>query len=113
MKTANLKDMVKGWFIGDFSPALMRTECVEAAVKYYNKGDYESAHCHKISREITVVAKGLVKMNKREYAAGDIILIEPGETTDFECMEDGTVTMVVKIPSLTNDKYEVCGKNEK
>jgi quercetin dioxygenase-like cupin family protein len=105
MKTAKLKDMVKGWFIGDFSPALIHAECAEAAVKYYNKGSYENAHYHKIAQEITVIAKGLVKMNNIEYATGDIILIEPGETSDFECLEDGTITMVVKIPSLVNDKY--------
>jgi len=27
--------------------------------------------------------------------------------TDFECLEDGTVNVVVKIPGANNDKYVV------
>ncbi|MDR1148511.1 MAG: hypothetical protein LBK66_07760 [Spirochaetaceae bacterium] len=106
MKTAKLSDMVKGWFIGDFSPSIVRAESAEAAVKSYNKGDYEKKHYHKIAVEITVIAKGKASMNGAEYGTGDIILIEPGEAADFECHEDGTLTMVVKMPSLADDKYE-------
>jgi hypothetical protein len=35
---------------------------------------------------------------------GDIVLIHPNESTDFECLEDGSTT-VVKIPCSKNDKY--------
>ena len=37
--------------------------------------------------------------------AGDIVLIEPGEDTDFEALTDVT-TVVVKTPSVAGDKYE-------
>ena len=43
-------------------------------------------------------------MNGVEYKQGDIIVIEPGESTDFEVLEE-TITTVVKIPGATNDKY--------
>ena len=46
MKIANLKDMVKGWFIGNFEPSLLMTNDCEVAVKYYKKGDSEIAHFH-------------------------------------------------------------------
>ncbi len=105
MKTAKLEDMVKGWFVGNFEPTLLKTNDVEVAVKSYKKGDYEEKHYHKIATEITVVTAGRVKMNGIEYNKGDIIVIEPMESTDFECLEDGTTNVVVKYPGANNDKY--------
>ena len=105
MKTAKLEDMIKGWFVGNFEPTLLKTNDVEVAVKSYKKGDYENRHYHKIATEITVVTAGRVKMNGIEYNKGDIIVIEPMESTDFECLEDGTTNVVVKYPGANNDKY--------
>ena len=105
MKTAKLDDMAGGWFIGNFSPSMLKTNEVEIAVKRYAKYDREGAHFHKMAMEFTVVVSGRVKMNGVEYGAGDIVVIEPGEVTDFECLEDATVTTVVKIPGASDDKY--------
>lgn len=105
MKTAKLEDMVKGWFVGNFEPTLMKTNDAEVAVKEYKKGDYEDRHYHKIATEITVIIQGRVKMNGVEYKKGDIIVMEPNESTDFECLEDGTQNVVVKCPGANNDKY--------
>ena len=105
MRTAKLEDMIKGWFVGNFEPTLLRTNDVEVAVKSYKKGDYEEKHYHKIATEITAITRGRVKMNGIEYKEGDINVIEPGESTDFECLEDGTQNVVVKIPGANNDKY--------
>ena len=105
MKTAKLEDMIKGWFVGNFEPTLLRTNDVEVAVKCYKKGDYEEKHYHKIATELTVITRGRVKMNGIEYKEGDIIVMEPNEATDFECLEDGTQNVVVKIPGANNDKY--------
>ena len=55
--------MVKGWFVGRFTPTVLSTNDVEVAVKHYKKGDYESAHYHKIATEVTVIISGRVKMN--------------------------------------------------
>lgn len=105
MKTARLEDMIKGWFVGNFEPTLLRTNDVEVAVKEYKKGDYEARHHHKIATEITVITAGRVRMNGIEYTKGDIIVMPPNESTDFECIEDGTQNVVVKIPGANNDKY--------
>lgn len=105
MKTAKLEEMIKGWFVGNFNPTLYKTNDVEVAVKKYYKGDSESAHYHKIATEITVIISGKVKMNGIEYTAGDIITMEPNESTDFEALEDNTVNVVVKLPGANNDKY--------
>ena len=105
MRTARLEDMVKGWFVGNFEPSLIKTNDVEVAVKSYNKGDYEEKHYHKIATELTVIIQGRVKMNGVEYKKGDIIVMEPMEATDFECLEDGTQNVDVKYPGANNDKY--------
>ncbi len=105
MKTAKLDDMIKGWFIGNFEPSLCKTNDVEVAVKKYNKGDFEDKHYHKIATEYTLIISGRVRMNNKEYKEGDIIIMEPYETTDFECLEDNTVNVVVKLPGANNDKY--------
>lgn len=104
MKKYQLNDMTKGWFVGDFSPTIIKTQEVEVGVKQYRQNEYEETHHHKIATEITVIVSGKVRMNGEIYAAGDIIVIEPGESTDFEVLEDVT-TVVVKYPGAQNDKY--------
>ncbi len=106
MKTAKIEDMVKGWFIGNFEPSLMKTNDVEVAVKHYKKGDYEGKHFHKIATEYTCIIEGLVRMNGVEYGAGDIIVMEPHEATDFEVLSETAINVVVKLPGANNDKYE-------
>ena len=106
MYNRNLKDMTKGWFVGDFEPTVIKTDCVEVAVKEYNVGDTEQPHYHKVSTEITVVNSGKVKMFDKVWVKGDIIVVEPGDVTGFLALEPSSTT-VVKIPGALNDKYEV------
>jgi len=104
MKKYNIKDMVKGWFIGSFEPTLFNTDLFEVAVKRYNKGDSEERHTHKIATEFTMIIDGDVIMDGAEYTKDDIIVIGPNESTDFKCLTDA-VTLVVKTPCVKNDKY--------
>ena len=96
MKSFHLDDMIKGWFVGDFSPVAFSTKDCEVAVKKYKAGDCEGAHHHKIATEITVVVSGfklgcLGKLGR----TGDIVVVEPGTVTDFEALTDA-VNVVVK-----------------
>ena len=100
----NLVEMTKGWFVGNFEPSLYKTTDVEVAVKKYTAGDCEEWHYHKIATEITVIISGKVEMNGVTFGAGDMIVLKPGEGTDFKVLEDCTTT-VVKIPGANNDKY--------
>lgn len=106
MRVERLDDMVKGWFVGNFHPTLYRTNDCEVAVKSYKAGDSEIKHYHKIATEITVIVKGRVKMFDQEFSKGDIVVVEPGEATAFEALED-SMNVVVKLPGANNDKYEV------
>ena len=106
MKTANLKDMVKGWFVGGFEPAAFSTDSCEVGVKHYKSGDREAAHYHKIATEITLLLSGSVSMRGQVWNAGDIIVLEPGDVTAFEALTDA-VTVVVKVPGALNDRYVI------
>ena len=104
MKVFHLRDMVKGWFVGNFNPTALLTKDVEIAVKKYKAGEYEPAHYHKIATEITVIANGEVRINGVTYVCGDIIVIEPNQATDFLAVTD-VITTVVKYPGANDDKY--------
>lgn len=102
----NINYMTKGWFIGNFNPSLFKTNEVEVAVKHYKAGDHEDAHYHKIATEYTVIIEGEVEMNGVRYGKDTIIVMEPGEATDFTAITD-SVNVVVKMPGANNDKYLV------
>lgn len=104
LKVNHLDQMVKGWFVGDFEPSVLKTKDVEVGIKRYKKGEYERLHFHKIATEITVILKGKVEMNGVEYKKGEIITINPGVATDFRTLED-VITVVVKYPGASGDKY--------
>lgn len=104
MKHAKLTEMVKGWFVGAFEPTALSTDACEVAVKQYKAGEREDAHHHKVATEITLVLSGRILMAGREWGSGDIIVLEPGEETEFEALED-SMNVVVKVPGALNDKY--------
>ena len=91
MKEFKLKDMTRGWFVGNFSPACYKTKAAEAGIKTYRKGEREEAHFHKVATEITVIVS-------------DIIVIEPGESADFRALA-AVKTVVVKVPGVLKDKF--------
>lgn len=96
--------MIKGWFIGNITPTAYTTKDCEVAYKEYVTGDYDKKHYHKIATEVTLIVKGKVEMNGKQYVKGDIVVINPGEATDFRALED-SATVVVKVPGANNDKY--------
>jgi quercetin dioxygenase-like cupin family protein len=104
MKKFELKDMKGGWFVGDFLPTAFSSKDCEVAFKQYKAGGYDAKHLHKVATELTVFVKGSGLLNGIEYKEGDIILLEPGEATDFKALTDAEM-VVVKIPSVKGDKY--------
>jgi quercetin dioxygenase-like cupin family protein len=106
MNHFHLNDMVKGWFVGNFTPTAVSTDACEVAVKQYKAGDHEGAHYHKVATETTLIVSGRVRMMDREWGPGDIVVLSPGEVTDFVALTDA-VNVVVKTPGATNDKYLV------
>jgi quercetin dioxygenase-like cupin family protein len=105
MQLHKLSEMTKGWFVGDFSPVVLHSQAAEVAVKSYTAGTVEPRHLHKVASEVTLIVSGRARMGETVLEPGDIVLIEPGEATDFEALTDVT-TVVVKTPSVAGDKYE-------
>ncbi|NMC62467.1 MAG: hypothetical protein GYA55_04795 [SAR324 cluster bacterium] len=106
MEVYRLDQMEKGWFVGDFSPAVLHTSDFEIAIKRYKSGDSEARHVHKVASEITVIAEGQVEMNGRVFEENSIILIAAGEPAEFRAITDA-LTVVVKQPSVKGDKFAI------
>ncbi len=104
MKKYKLDDFTRGWIIGDFSPAILKTKTFEFCVKGYKSGDKEETHVHKIATEISVVVAGNFKMNNKKLNKGDVLVMKPNDIGSFSCLSDGSIA-VVKIPSAKGDKY--------
>lgn len=102
----NLSEYYKGWLVGDFEPAIIKSKDIEVGVKYYKQGEVESCHVHNIITEYTIVLEGKVRMLENEYEKGSIIKIEPKIPTSFECLEDA-ITLVIKTPSIPSDKHSL------
>lgn len=106
MKVYQLDEFTKGWLVGDFEPAIIKTEQFEFAIKYYQAGDHETKHLHKIGRELTVAVTGAYRLNDQIFKAGEAVDLPAGEAAEFECLESGA-TAVIKFPSVKDDKYIV------
>jgi quercetin dioxygenase-like cupin family protein len=104
MRRERLEAMNRGWFVGGFVPTALQTPAAEVGVKRYASGEYEPAHHHKIATEVTLILQGRAEMAGSICEAGDIVVLEPGEVADFRALTE-VVTVVVKLPSVTGDKY--------
>ena len=106
MNKINLNKMIGGWFIGNFEPSIHKTTDFEVGIKNYKKGECVEKHYHKIALEYTIIIEGEAIMNGIQYNAGEVIKVEPFEVSDFKAITD-VKSVVVKIPSVINDKYKV------
>lgn len=106
MQKARLSEMTNGWFVGDFEPSILRSPHAEVAVKTYQAGDAEGKHVHRVAHEVTLLLHGRAEMADQVLEAGDILVLAPGEPTGFRALTDCT-TVVVKLPSVMGDKYDV------
>ncbi len=98
--------MVRGWFVGNFEPNIYKTEHFEVGCLTHKKGEAKEAHYHKETTEINLLVSGSMTLQNTLLSSGDLFILEKGEIADPIFHEDCTV-VVVKIPSLPNDKYLV------
>ena len=104
MNVNRLENFVGGWFVGNFTPSLLKSTAFEVAIKRYKARDREQSHHHNIATEFTAIIDGEVAINGIHYVSGDIITIDPKESAQFTALTD-VVTCVVKSPSVKNDKF--------
>ena len=106
MKIHKLNSMVRGWFIGDFEPSILRTKDFEVGILDHKKGEAWPVHYHKEAVEYNVLLEGKMMVRDKIISAGDIFIFDAYEVADPVFLEDCKV-VCIKCPSLPNDKYEV------
>lgn len=107
MKRFRLSDAgARGWFIGDFANAVLRTDLFEVCFQTNLAGTGYPRHYHREITEIQLITRGCMILNGEEYRAGDIVVIEPGDENEAVYVEE-TDTVAVKTPSRPQDKYLV------
>lgn len=106
MEIRRIEDFTRGWIIGNFDPSLLKTDKFEVGLLQHKAGEIWPKHYHKIGTEYNVLVNGKMIIQDKELNSGDVFVFTPGEIADPIFLEDCTV-LVVKIPSIPGDKYEV------
>lgn len=106
MVVKKIDDFKGGWFIGNFSPAVLKTKDFEVCYKKHKKGEAWPKHYHKQAKEINYLINGKMVIQDTLLIAGDIFIIAPKEVADPKFLTDCEV-IVVKVPSVKKDKYEI------
>lgn len=106
MYSRKLSDMTRGWFVGNFEPTVYTTSDAEASVRRLEKGYCEPCHFHRAVTKIIVVLTGKLRMFEKEWNADDIVVMEPGDISSIEALEDSRITMMI-FPGIKNDKVYV------
>jgi mannose-6-phosphate isomerase-like protein (cupin superfamily) len=92
---------VKGWYAGPWNSALA------IAVGYANMG-IDEPHVHTQISEIYLVARGTALLRVEQetvtLAAGDMIVVEPGEAHTFLSSSPDYFHFVIHTPGLAGDQ---------
>jgi hypothetical protein len=95
----------RGWFIGDFERAVVRTDQFEVNWQTNARG-HGINHYHKVITEVQLVTRGRMLVNGTIFGPGDICMLEPGDISQIDYLEE-VDTVCIKFPSVPNDKYEL------
>jgi len=106
VRFGNLESMIGGWFIGAFEPNFYTSQDFEVSIKKYKVGENEAEHYQRTAIEITAIISGRARMGTHYLKDNDLILIEPGESCDFEAITD-VLLIAIKCPSIPEDKVVV------
>ena len=95
------KNLTKGWFVGPWNSS------VPIPIGYANTG-IDEPHHHSQMFEIYFVAKGrstaVVNQQSLLLKAGDILVVEPGESHTFSASSNDYFHFVIQTPFLPGDK---------
>jgi len=100
----------RGYLCGAFKNAPIFSERMEVAYMVTDelKKHINKKHHHDIVDEFCMVIKGFIKQeidgNLEELKEGDFILQKAGSIEELKEVGDDTILLVIKSPSLPNDK---------
>ena len=93
----------RGWFIGNFEKAVVRTDQFEVNWQTNPRG-HGTNHYHKVITEVQLVTRGRMLVNGQVFEPGDICVLEPGDISQIDYLEE-VDTVAIKFPSAPDDKY--------
>ena len=96
----------RGWFIGNFDRAAVKTKDFEVCWQTNPAGAKDTPHYHKVITEVQLIVRGRIIINGVEFEPGDIYVSDPGEHYYGEYLED-TEVVAIKFPSIPSDKYYI------
>jgi len=105
MKIDRIENFIKGWFVGNFEPSLLKAN-FEVGFHQHSAGEYHQDHYHKLSIEINLIVEGILKINGKEFVSGDIFVLYPYELSQVEFITDVKL-VVVRDRSDPTDKYNI------
>jgi hypothetical protein len=106
MKIFDTRKFIGGWFVGNFEPTAYKTQVCEVSYKTHYAGEKWPAHYHKIADEINYLISGVMEIGGQRLQAPVVFVIAQGEISTPIFLTDVQL-IVVKLPSVPNDKYEV------
>lgn len=95
----------RGWYIGPFDRALVKTEAAEVCHRVDAQG-VSPAHYHSRCSETILFISGQAVVNDSPVSAGDVVVFQPGEVNRTVYLTDCSV-VTVKIPAGGDDKVLV------
>ena len=99
----NLEDFVRGWFIGNFMPSIIRTIDFEVGRLIHKKNEKWPFHYHRYMDEINILLKGSMLLNERLLKVNDIFTIHKNEIACPVFLEECYI-LCIKVPSVIGDK---------
>lgn len=101
-----LNEYLRGWFIGNFSPAVLKTKDFEVGILTHKKGEFWQGHYHHFSDEYNLLIEGQMTINGKLIRRNQIFVIKKKIVASPQFLEDCKI-LVVKVPSIPGDKVNV------
>jgi len=102
----NIDDFVRGWFIGDFTPSIYKTNEYELGVLSHSENEKWGFHFHKEADEINFLLEGRMKLNDKIIEKNSLFVIPKNQIACPIFLKDCQI-ICIKVPSVPTDKYNV------
>ena len=99
----NINDMFRGWFIGNFEPAVLKNSGFEIGYLLHKQGEKWDTHYHNNIDEVNLLIKGKMILNDIEIRPNEIFVIKHKTIACPIFLEDCYI-ICIKIPFMVGDK---------
>lgn len=106
MEKINMKEMKRGYFIGNFEPSAYRTDEVEICCKGASKYTLDAGYYRKKDVQFIFLNRGMAEINGIKYKKYDLIKFEPGEVINIFALTNIEMT-IIRFPGTKGDLNKV------